>query len=135
MTEHRKEYLRKYLSKYRKVYRDRDGKREEMKMKQRVYRANRNTPEKRKREYSKQKFRQYSLTAELYQLLVEKQHGCCAICGRPSSEQKLCIDHDHKSGVVRKLLCTQCNTMLGFCHDNPTVLRLAAIYLEEHGCE
>ena len=45
----------------------------------------------------------------------EIQQGCCAICGKHQSEFKrvLDVDHDHKTGIVRGLLCEICNKHLG----------------------
>lgn len=58
----------------------------------------------------------YGLTPEQYDKLFEQQNGCCAICGRHQSESKLAlgIDHCHKTGKVRRLLCPPCNTCLGW---------------------
>jgi len=52
----------------------------------------------------------YGLTLSQYQTMYRKQHGRCAICGQKS---KLCVDHNHKTGVVRGLLCYQCNSFIG----------------------
>lgn len=61
----------------------------------------------------------YGLTPEDYDALVEKQNGLCAICGEPPSttnrnHARLKVDHDHKTGEVRGLLCNRCNLLLGW---------------------
>jgi hypothetical protein len=51
--------------------------------------------------------------ASVYDHLLEYQGGGCAICGKaPSPTRKLDRDHDHKTMVVRGLLCTTCNRRL-----------------------
>lgn len=50
----------------------------------------------------------------------------CVICG---SEEKLVVDHDHKTGAVRGILCNHCNRGLGHFRDDPSVLEFARIYL------
>ena len=50
----------------------------------------------------------------------------CTICG---SEETLVIDHDHKSSVIRGLLCNHCNRGLGHFRDDPELLEYARIYL------
>lgn len=60
----------------------------------------------------------------------------CCICGRSEGElpgtriKKLCIDHCHRTGVVRGLLCITCNTALGAFGDDENILERALIYLE-----
>jgi hypothetical protein len=70
-------------------------------------------------------------TEEKYDAALKIQNGKCAICGDCSST--LHADHEH---VVppnpRKLLCRNCNTALGLFKENPTALRAAAAYVEEH---
>lgn len=58
----------------------------------------------------------------------------CAICGASSTEngRRLCVDHCHTTGRVRKLLCDRCNRGLGFSHDNPDTLTSAARYIRTH---
>lgn len=50
----------------------------------------------------------------------------CVICG---SSEKLVVDHDHKSGKIRGLLCNHCNRGLGHFRDDPDLLEFAKIYL------
>ena len=71
----------------------------------------------------------YKITAADYDRMLEEQDGCCAICGGLSGD-RLCVDHDHRSGDVRGLLCSPCNQMLGQAKDNPTTLLKAALYLD-----
>ncbi len=55
--------------------------------------------------------KKYGITEEQYDELHRKQRGCCAVCGRPSAKWKarLSVDHDHKTGDIRGLLCAYCN--------------------------
>lgn len=77
----------------------------------------------------------YGITSSDYDALRAKQNGVCAICDRPATGKRHCsklhVDHDHKSGKVRGLLCAGCNRMIGRVKDNPDVLRRAASYLEQ----
>jgi hypothetical protein len=50
----------------------------------------------------------------------------CVICG---TEETLVVDHDHKTGQVRGMLCNHCNRGLGHFRDDPTLLEFAAQYL------
>lgn len=62
--------------------------------------------------------------------MLEAQDGGCAICGRPPKNQRLSVDHDHKTGLVRGLLCWTCNhRVLGNVRDNVELLMKAAAYL------
>lgn len=74
----------------------------------------------------------YGLTEESYDELLKSQNGVCAICGKSRSEIKsnFVVDHDHKTGRVRGLLCVQCNTSLGNLKDKPSLLHKAAEYLD-----
>jgi hypothetical protein len=67
--------------------------------------------------------------------MIIQQDGKCGICGCALGSgrfTKLCIDHNHKTGTVRGLLCDGCNTGIGFMKESPIRLRLAAEYLEKH---
>lgn len=78
----------------------------------------------------------YGLEEEEYQAILDRQGGVCAICRNPERTVKngkvcnLSVDHDHKTGKVRGLLCNSCNNLLGRAKDDPNTLRAAATYLE-----
>lgn len=60
-----------------------------------------------------------------------RQGGRCAICQKEKAS-RLHVDHDHKTGAVRDLLCSHCNSILGYCNDNRGVLQSAIQYIERH---
>lgn len=72
----------------------------------------------------------YGLTQEQVDYMSELQKHKCAICDQEYGN-KVQIDHCHKTGRVRGLLCINCNWLLGKAYDNPELLRKAAKYLEE----
>jgi len=76
----------------------------------------------------------YGLTADAYLDLLDRQHHKCAICGKPqtSIKRRLAVDHDHKTGKVRGLLCFRCNTALGAYE---FIRPLAEAYLRKHALE
>jgi hypothetical protein len=55
---------------------------------------------------------QLGVTIADYDRMLEAQHGVCAICGNPPKTRRLDVDHDHKTGRVRGLLCHRCNRTL-----------------------
>lgn len=61
----------------------------------------------------------YGITLDQYDGMVKKQDGKCAICFRI---RKLVVDHDHKTGKMRKLLCAACNTRLGWFENSQTII-------------
>lgn len=67
------------------------------------------------------------LTPEELRLMLERQENKCAICCSPNPTD---LDHCHKTGIVRFLLCKHCNRGLGAFKDNPELLRKAADMLE-----
>ncbi len=71
----------------------------------------------------------YDLTVEQFNVMVEEQNGLCKICNKPPVKW-LCVDHCHKTKVIRGLLCDRCNTVIGRMGDDPALLRSAAEYLE-----
>ena len=73
--------------------------------------------------------RRYGITAADADAMLSEQDGLCAIFRQAPAAH---VDHDHKTGAVRALLCFNCNGGLGQFKDDPAVLRAAADYVEEH---
>jgi hypothetical protein len=73
----------------------------------------------------------YQISISRYLKTLEEQGGVCAVCSRGPAAG-LVVDHCHKTGRFRGLLCRTCNSGLGFFYDNPTLLRAAAGYAEQH---
>lgn len=71
----------------------------------------------------------YGITPRDVDVMARFQSGACAICGRV---RKLVIDHDHKTGKVRELLCYSCNSALGKFGDCQRMLLAAIRYLKFH---
>lgn len=83
-----------------------------------------------------QRLRQYNITIEEYEEMLEAHGHKCAICGysdKSSPKFFPMVDHDHASGKVRGILCSNCNTAIGKMKDNPELLKRAAEYLEHGG--
>lgn len=87
--------------------------------------------------------REYGITQADYDRILAEQGGGCALCGattvrhenlkKPRGEVSLHVDHDHKTGKVRGILCGPCNHALGKLNDDPELLRKAADYIERGG--
>jgi hypothetical protein len=69
----------------------------------------------------------YGITVEDYDKMFEEQGGVCYICQQ--SADRLHVDHCHRSGDIRRLLCHHCNNGLGCFKDNPELLQQAINYL------
>ncbi len=88
--------------------------------------------------------RLYGLTQDDYERMLRAQGGVCAVCKGPQlgRRRRLHVDHDHRTGRVRALLCQNCNVALGCASDDPERLLALAIYAEtwrrvlshEEGC-
>jgi hypothetical protein len=77
--------------------------------------------------------RKLGVSVEEYNAMVARQNGLCAICGGPERPGvKLSIDHNHRTNVVRELLCQKCNFMIGYADENPERLEAAAEYVRRH---
>lgn len=63
--------------------------------------------------------------------LLTQQDFKCAICSTAIEGKNACLDHCHRSGVVRGWLCRTCNMGLGLFKDNTDIMSKAAIYLEK----
>lgn len=69
----------------------------------------------------------------VYEELLKKQNNVCAICGEEcAARTRLSIDHDHKTGAIRGLLCMSCNLGIGKFHDDIVKLEKAILYLKEY---
>jgi Demerecviridae HNH endonuclease len=83
--------------------------------------------------------KRFGISLAEYREKESAQNGVCAICqqsetmARNDKEVGLAVDHDHVTGKIRDLLCSQCNQGLGKFEDSPDLLRRAAEYLERHG--
>lgn len=79
--------------------------------------------------------RKYGISLEQYNEMLESQNSCCSICGTSSKEvskNRLFVDHCHRTGKVRGLLCHHCNSMIGLARDDVNVLSRAISYLKEN---
>ena len=74
--------------------------------------------------------RKFGITLEQYNQMLAEQGGTCAICHAVPGLRRLAVDHDHATGTIRGLLCSECNKALGLLEDDPALLRQAADYLE-----
>src|SRR5690606_37626539 len=82
------------------------------------------------RKRSGSRFKKYGITRDQYRALADSQHWRCAICTEPGDESTLLIDHDHGTGHIRGLLCSNCNTAIGKLRDSPDNALRAARYLK-----
>jgi Recombination endonuclease VII/HNH endonuclease len=84
--------------------------------------------------------RYYGITLETYNVMLAAQNGVCDICkgvetyvpkghGTP---KPLSVDHNHETGQIRGLLCSNCNYVIGHCKEDRAVLLTAAKYLDKH---
>jgi hypothetical protein len=79
--------------------------------------------------------RKFGMTHQEYEAKLASQGGGCAICGTtvPGGRGKwFHVDHDHKTGKARGLLCNKCNGALGLVNDNPRILQGMIDYVARH---
>ena len=81
----------------------------------------------------------YNITPKQYEAKLISQNYCCAICRKDITDNvrggipvALSVDHCHKSGNLRDLLCYSCNSGLGQFKDNIETLQKAIDYLRKH---
>jgi hypothetical protein len=79
----------------------------------------------------------YGISYQEYERLSAQQNDVCAICRKPESARhnsgairRLCVDHDHKTGEIRGLLCLRCNRVLGLMYDDGQLLGDMIAYLK-----
>ena len=90
------------------------------------YKANRSRDQ-------KWRARGINITEKEYNILHERCKGLCMICGKEeyNFDRRLCVDHDHRTGKIRGLLCTHCNRGLGCFKDEVSNIENAVKYLKE----
>ena len=80
-------------------------------------------------------YTRFGLSLEQVKDMEVHQNGLCAICGSPETRKlhgrhkRLAVDHCHKTGEVRGLLCGSCNTALGLFREDLDILASATSYL------
>ena len=83
----------------------------------------------------------YGITVEKYQTMFDSQGGVCKLCGQEETTRisrgdgirSLAVDHDHKTGKVRGLLCHQCNVVLGQYEKHKDLFPKFQEYLDSTG--
>jgi len=71
----------------------------------------------------------WDMTLEDLDQMKKEQNFKCACCGQ---EAELVIDHNHETGLIRKLLCNLCNNAIGYIHDDPNTALKIVDYLQKH---
>ena len=133
---------------YQKVYNATPETREKRRLFKKAYNATSEVKEKRrayhKVSYAKPEIREqqrksslrrdFGITLEQYDTMLQGQGKTCAICNHKNANGKrLAVDHCHGTGKIRGLLCSGCNVSLGHLKDSPTILASALRYLAKHG--
>lgn len=110
----------KHYAAYKEEYRQK---------RQQFYKANREKIIARSKSYQ---IRSYGIMPDHYKNMVRQQNGVCAICQREPQKRRLNIDHDHRDGHIRELLCGRCNRGLGLFNESAEILEAAARYMRKH---
>jgi hypothetical protein len=96
------------------------------------------TEEGREKQRNHELQKKYGISVEQYEQMLASQNGVCLICGKGETHTRngkvtlLCVDHCHKTGKVRGLLCKRCNVMLGQSGDDIETLTSAIEYLKRY---
>lgn len=77
--------------------------------------------------------RRHGITSEEFWVMYEEQDGTCPVCDKGIEAEDSAIDHNHKTGEVRGILCKSCNRALGLLGDNPNTLIRGSKYLQKKG--
>lgn len=85
--------------------------------------------------------KRFGITIDDYDRMLAAQNGLCAICGEPEKgilkrtgkRKALAVDHDHKTGKIRQLLCAWCNTALARIEADRSIVTKINSYLDRHG--
>lgn len=114
---YRKEYYQKNKERLLELQRERN---------RANYKANKHVYKARNR---RAVLKQYGLTPDEYQDILDAQGGGCAICTASARTRKMVVDHCHQTGKIRGILCNQCNTAIGLLAELPGRIMEAADYL------
>lgn len=68
---------------------------------------------------------EHGMTVAEYDEMFVAQKGLCRACGGPPDRKSLCVDHSHKTGEIRGLLCAKCNVALGYVEED--IVRLKGL--------
>ncbi len=85
------------------------------------------TPKGKRRRKNEMYRRKYGITLEFFESEEKKQKGCCKLCGR---KRRLVVDHDHKTGRYRGIICGLCNVALGRIESVPNFISKIQEYLK-----
>jgi len=80
----------------------------------------------------------YNLSPEDYDVFMLMQKKRCAICGRKFGKQRWLkprVDHCHRTGKNRGLLCNKCNMALGLFKESLIIIKNAVAYLQRSICQ
>ncbi len=130
--EARERYARNpehYIAKRKKYYEK--NREKELERRRKYARENRGKLTQKKREWSLKNI--YGITIEQFDEMLKKQKNKCAICktNKPTGKG-FGVDHNHRTGKIRGILCHHCNIALGGFKDSPELLREAISYLEKY---
>ena len=120
------EHKMKIINRYKKYY---QNNKEKIKVKNKKYR---DTHKEWKKEY--QLKRKYGLSISDFNNMLLAQNMRCAICNEPfdlNNPHSIHVDHNHKTGKIRGILCSNCNWAIGYFKDNPEYIDNASKYLRE----
>jgi hypothetical protein len=76
----------------------------------------------------------YGVTQEMWQAKFDEQNGCCAGCFIAFGKERYnipCVDHDHRTGEFRGLLCHACNRAIGLLQESISTLQGLVSYLQK----
>lgn len=125
--ENNKEYVQKYSKNYEQTHKKERNKQKRKRRKENY-------------EYYKDKDlrRTHNISLKVYKKILDEQNNVCAICKLPESiintvsgkKLDLAVDHNHKTGKIRGLLCGKCNKALGVFNDDASYLLKVIDYLK-----
>lgn len=84
--------------------------------------------------------RTYGITLDDYNIMLDEQNGVCRLCDKTEARKTngrtqrmpLFVDHNHKTGQVRGLLCSHCNAGLGMFKEDAELMTRAINYIKEY---